>query len=113
MPTKTIYVSDEDLPIFESAQKVAGDSLSSTIAASLRAYLRQVGLAKDGWKEIEVEVGSVAYTKKRFVGRLVGEGFQSGNEEHKSVIFKVFMTQKDNLVLYRQTLSRLTDLILG
>ena len=43
----------------------------------------------------------------------MGEGFQSGNEEHKSVIFKVFMTQKDNLVLYRQTLPRLTDLILG
>ncbi len=113
MPTKTIYVSDEDLPIFESAQKIAGDSLSSTIVASLRAYLKQVGLAKDAWKEIEVEVGSIAYTKKRFIGRLVGEGFQSGNEERRSIIFKVFSTQKGNLILYRQILPRLTDLVLG
>jgi hypothetical protein len=39
MPNKTIYVPDEDLPVFERAQAIAGGSLSATIVQALRDYI--------------------------------------------------------------------------
>lgn len=31
MPNKTIYVSDDDMPLYQRAQELAGGSLSSSI----------------------------------------------------------------------------------
>jgi hypothetical protein len=36
MPTKTLYVKDADLPLFEQAQEQLGDSVSSIFAEFLR-----------------------------------------------------------------------------
>ena len=38
MPNKTIYVSDDDLPLYKKAQELAGN-LSSAISIALRKYV--------------------------------------------------------------------------
>lgn len=53
MPNKTIYVRDEDLPIFERAAAISG-SLSAAIAEALREWVEKaetnyiVSAQKDG-----------------------------------------------------------------
>ena len=37
VPNKTIYVSDDDLPLFQRAQEIAGGKLSTAIAVALLA----------------------------------------------------------------------------
>ena len=41
MPNRTIYVADADLPIFEKAQKLAGDNLSAAIAQALHYFVEK------------------------------------------------------------------------
>ena len=41
MPNRTIYVADVDLPIFEKAQKLAGDNLSAAIAQALHYFVEK------------------------------------------------------------------------
>jgi len=41
MPNRTIYVADADVPIFEKAQKLAGDNLSAAIAHALRSFVER------------------------------------------------------------------------
>lgn len=42
MPNKTIYVKDADLPLFEQAQELLGDSVSSMFAEFLRDRVASV-----------------------------------------------------------------------
>ena len=39
MPNKTIYVSEDDLPLFERAQELSGANLSSAIIKALKRYI--------------------------------------------------------------------------
>ena len=43
MPTKTLYVKDTDLPLFERAQQELGESISSLLADCLRRQLKARG----------------------------------------------------------------------
>jgi hypothetical protein len=42
MPNKTIYVKDSDLPLFEQAQELLGDSVSSMFAEFLKERVGKV-----------------------------------------------------------------------
>src|SRR6266478_2168950 len=42
MPNKTIYVKDSDLPLFEQAQELLGDSVSSMFADFLKERVGKV-----------------------------------------------------------------------
>ena len=87
MPNKTIYVSDTDLPIFERAQELAGENLSSTIVQALRNFVNAHEARIAGFREIVVRVGSGVYTRKQFRGRLLAKGHtetpdtQAGTDE--------------------------------
>ena len=41
MPNKTIYIREEDLAVFEQAQKDGGESISAIVTKALRHYLSQ------------------------------------------------------------------------
>ncbi len=43
MPTKTLYVKDADLPLFERAQEELGESISALLADCLRQQLKARG----------------------------------------------------------------------
>lgn len=73
MPNKTIYVSDEDVPVYKRAQELAGGSLSAAIGAALRRYVDVEEGREDGYEEVVVRVGAGVGRKQRFVGVLLGE----------------------------------------
>lgn len=77
MPNKTIYVSNDDLPLFQRAQDLAGGNLSAAIAKALRTYVEMEDGRLEGYDEITVKVGHGAGRKVRFSGVLLGEWFES------------------------------------
>jgi EXLDI family protein len=94
MPTKTIYVANEDLTIFERAQRLVGDNLSSVIVQSLRALIVREEAQSKGMKEIAIQVGTKGFQQeKRFNGRLVIK-WQGAGDNSDWYTARVFKTAK-------------------
>lgn len=100
MPNKTIYVADADMPIFERAQQLAGGNLSATIAHALRRFVEMEEAKKSGFTEITVRVGSVAPTRKRFLGRILAKGQVREHNGATTITYKVFLTMRGKFALY-------------
>jgi EXLDI family protein len=101
MPTKTIYVADSDLPLFERAQTLAGNNLSAAIAHALRRYVEVAGAGEQGYTEITVRVGDKGtYTMKRFLGRPLAHRRVREAGSSRVIRYRVFQTAKGKLVLY-------------
>lgn len=99
MPNKTIYISDADLPIFERAQELLGGSLSAAITQALRRLVEERAKSALGMHEVEVKVGKIAYTYKRFTGRLVAKG-RIRDRKAPPTVFEVYQTAKGKLAVY-------------
>lgn len=99
MPNKTIYVSEDDLPIFARAQELAGGNLSATISGALREFVARH--QPDGTGPLEVKVGRTAYTMQRFQGRLLAEGVQMPSSGHAAVRYSVYQTARGQLAVHR------------
>jgi len=59
-PNKTLYIRDEDTPVWhraEQAAAAAGQSVSQLVTASLRQYLPSAGSDRDRLEDIRVKVG--------------------------------------------------------
>ena len=109
MPNKTIYVAEDDLPLFERAQKLSGDNLSSAVVRALRRFIEIEEGRKVGLEEITLLVGkSGAYQRKRFLGvRLVrwlrsnrtsnGEGKGEGKG---TTVMSVYHTARKRFALH-------------
>jgi EXLDI family protein len=91
MPNKTIYVSDDDLPLYQRAQELAGGNLSATIAAALRRLIEAEEGRLEGYDEIIVKVGLGAGRKQRFTGLLLGEWGRSTSSRVE--VFRVYRTR--------------------
>ncbi len=102
MPNRTIYVADADLPIFEEAQRAAGDNLSATIAQALRRFVAAQQARDTGFHEVTVQVGKVAYTAKRFVGRSLAKGRVGGRASARRMTYEVYQTAKGRFALSTQ-----------
>ena len=100
MPNKTIYVSDDDLPLFRKAQDIAGGNLSAAILAAIRRYVEVEEGRQEGYEEITVKVGPGAGRKQRFTGVLLGEWGRSTS--HNVELFKVFRSQKGKFVVHSE-----------
>lgn len=98
MPNKTIYVSDGDLPLFERAQKLAGDNLSAAISAALRRYVNDADARQEGFDEITVRIGAGKGRKVRFAGILIGEWVNSSLNRVES--FRVYRSRTGKFVLF-------------
>jgi EXLDI family protein len=85
MPNKTIYVSNEDQTVYDKAQELAGDNLSSVIARALREFISRIDAQKKGLKEVAVQVGTKGLQQeKRFNGRLVVKWQGAGDDGDKA-----------------------------
>jgi EXLDI family protein len=98
MPNKTIYVSDDDLPLFRKAQEYAGGNLSAAITTALRRYVEVEEGRQEGYDEITVKVGSGPGRKVRFTGVLLGEWGRSTT--HTVEIYHVYRSQKGKFVVH-------------
>ncbi|AEE97691.1 hypothetical protein [Mahella australiensis] len=116
MPTKTIYVKEEDMPIFERAAEIAGDSLSSIITDAVRDYVRRKESEDSGMREIILEIGTWpnhgdSNTKKvAFTGVSLGEMTlfkgQTNSRDDRGVDWELYLTKKGKYVVYRRVWSR-------
>src|SRR4051794_37932616 len=98
MPNKTIYVSDDDLPIYQRAQELAGGKLSAAISAALRRYVDVEEGRQQGFDEIVVRVGVGVGRKQRFVGVLLGEWGRSTNQRME--VFRVYRSRTGKFVVH-------------
>ena len=102
MPSKNVYVSDADLPLFETATALAG-SLSAAVAAGLRLYLAQHKNRRKGndMRTIELDVDEErVVTTKRFSGRQLLRWRRDEGMRTRS--FRVFETAKGQLAVYER-----------
>ena len=97
MPNKTIYVANDDQPVFERAQNLAGDNLSSVIVRALKEFIARTESQAKGFKDITVQVGSKGMQReKHFRGRLVIKWSGPSVDEKSWLQTRVFRTAKNN-----------------
>jgi EXLDI family protein len=113
MPNRTIYVSQKDAPVFEQAQQLAGEALSSVIARALREYLARHQARDRDMKEVGVRVGPRgAEREKRFVAVNVGKWKGLSGDKAWWLEATVYRTQKRNWAIfldYKGKTSVVTD----
>jgi EXLDI family protein len=98
MPNKTIYVSDDDLALYQRAQELAGGALSAAISAAVRRYVEVEEGRRQGYDEIIVRVGPGLGRKQRFSGALLAEWGRSTNELTET--FRVYRSRSGKFVVH-------------
>lgn len=107
MPTKTIYVSQNDEPVFEEAQRISGDALSSVIVRALREYVTKFNDYQKGMKEIKIKVGSRGFEREqRFIGSKAGKWNGFSDDKDWWMEAEIFSTQKGNWAVHLKTVCK-------
>jgi len=110
MPNRTIYVADADLPIFEKAQKLAGDNLSAAIAQALRYFVEKEEAKRSGFEEITVKVGKGRpYLTKQFRGRILAKRHIQIENRSRMLTIVVYQTAKGRFALYTKNTANWSD----
>jgi len=103
MPNKTIYVSDDDLPLLDQAQELSGANLSSTIAVALRQFVAATQADSHGYREITVRVGGPDGTRRqRFRGRRLARWRHVAAQSRRAEVFSVYQTEKGRFAVHIQ-----------
>jgi EXLDI family protein len=106
MPNKTIYVSEDDLPLFERAQEVSKSNLSSAIVRALRRFIELEEAKERGLDEITVIVNSQgAHRHKRFVGQRLARGLQPTVNGKGTRILNIYRTAGNRYALHTRTIA--------
>ena len=101
MPNRTIYVADADVPIFEKAQKLAGDNLSAAIAHALRSFVEREEAKVSGYEDITVKVGKGRpYLQQQFRGRLIAKRRLRISNDVRMLTMIVYQTAKGRFAVY-------------
>lgn len=98
MPNKTIYVSDDDMPLYQRAQELTGGNLSAAISAALRRYVEIQEGQQEGFDEVIVQVGPGKGRKQRFSGVLLGEWGRSTNQRVEE--YRVYRTRTGKFAVH-------------
>ncbi|MFJ1459236.1 EXLDI protein [Nocardia sp. N2S4-5] len=101
MPNKTVYVSDDDLPLFQRAQELVGGNLSGAIVTALRRFIELEEGRQEGFEEVVLRVGHNGARQVRFSGALLGE-MSDLNDQHQQHI-RVYRSRKGKFVLHMRT----------
>ncbi|MGH9304802.1 MAG: EXLDI protein [Acidimicrobiales bacterium] len=100
MPNKTIYVSEEDLPVYERAQELAGGNLSAAVARGLHRFVKEEESHRGGFREVTVSLGAGRQTRlQRFSGEVLGT-WRHPSRDRMVEIFRVYRTPKEHFVLH-------------
>jgi len=116
MPNKTIYVRDEDLQIFEEAEKLGGDSLSGIIAEALRRFVDVKRAELYGMQEHVLHVGVLRsqgaddVRTVRFVGRLLAEAEvftgQTSDRKDRGTVYQIYQTKAGKILVWWKKWTR-------
>ena len=116
MPNKTIYVKDEDVQLFEEAEKLGGDSLSGVIAEALRRFVDVKKAEGQGMEEHNLQVGVLRSNgdddtrKVRFVGRMLSsaEVFtgQTSDRRDRGTYYRIYQTRAGKILAWWKNWTR-------
>jgi EXLDI family protein len=105
VPNKTIYVSDDDLPLFERAQELSGANLSSAIVRALRRFIEIEEASQRGLDEITVIVNADgAHRRKRFLGQRLVRWLQPTASGKGTEILIVYRTAGKRYALHTRSI---------
>jgi len=105
MPNKTIYVSDDDLPLFERAQVLSGSNLSSAIVRALKRFVEVEEASQRGLGEITVLVnGEGAHLRKRFIGQRLVRRVQASTTGKGTEVLCVYRTAGKRYALHTRVI---------
>lgn len=105
MPNKTIYVSDDDLQLFERAQELAGANLSAAIVRALRRYIEIEEARQGGMDEITVIVNTEgAHRRKRFMGIRLVRWLQPTADGKGTEVLNMYRTAGKRYALHTRTI---------
>jgi EXLDI family protein len=99
MPSKTIYVSELDLPLFEEATRLAG-GLSPAVTAALKLYVQRKGrppMPATDIIELDVADGPIT-RRKRFRGRKLVSLTQ--RHDLRKIRYTAYATAKDQYAVH-------------
>jgi len=108
---KTIYIRDEDIPIWDRAKELAGDKLSPVIMEGLKRFVAEREAAAKGFERIEIKYEDALDHRvpkiKAFYGRWIIPPSKPlvltselGDKQWKQ---SVAQTGKGNWVVYSET----------
>ncbi|WP_378734848.1 EXLDI protein [Nocardia brasiliensis] len=100
MPNKTIYVADDDLPLFQRAQELVGGNLSGAVTTALRRFIELEEGRQEGYDEVVVRVGHNGARQVRFSGALLGEWHDVNDQRMENV--RVYRSRKGKFVMHAQ-----------
>jgi len=116
MPNKTIYVRDEDVSLFEEAEKLGGDSLSSIIAEALRRFVAVKRAEVQGMQEYTLPVGVLCsqgdddIRQIRFVGRKLAEADvyhgQTNDRRDRGTVYQIYQTKAGRVLVWWKRWTR-------
>ncbi len=101
MPNKTVYVSDDDLPLFQRAQELVGGNLSGAIVTALRRFIELEEGRQAGFEEIVLRVGHNGVRQVRFSGSLLTEAHEYTDDAFERI--RIYRSRKGKFVLYTQS----------
>lgn len=98
---KTIYVSEDDLPLFEEAQKLFGGNLSAVIAHALRLFVES-RTGEGDFADVTLVVGGPEDRRsERFAGRHIAD-WRHLDSHGTALVFSVYRTRRRRWALYRR-----------
>jgi hypothetical protein len=113
---KTVYLRDEEVPVWEKARELAGDKLSPIIVAALKSFISEKEATSKGFERIVVAFNdSEDYElpkKKAFYGRWIftpGHPTEASDDDDVKYFCAVAETAKGGVVLLERRESENLD----
>lgn len=108
MPPKTIYVKAEDLPVFERAEELGGDSLSAVIAEALKRFVERKEAEAAGLQEHTLAIDNRDQGERtiKFVGRLLAADRryrgQTSEGKDRWTDWAIYQTEAGKIIIFRE-----------
>jgi|HubBroStandDraft_1064217.scaffolds.fasta_scaffold61762_4 hypothetical protein len=111
---KTVYLRDDEVPLWEKARELSGDKLSPVIVAALKRFVAEREAEAKGYERIEVSFNDSQDhwmpKIKAFYGRWIIDREKPlklhDEDGHEFDLFSVAETAKGNVVVYTENHDR-------
>lgn len=112
MAKKTFYIPDEEVPLYEKAKTLAGESISSVIVEAIKGFVCQKEMEAKQMDRITLQVGTVHIETQEFVGRKVefvgrelGKNVEKDTQQYSYASQTLYYSAKGNFVIQSQWLE--------
>jgi hypothetical protein len=107
---KTVYLRDEEVPLWERARELSGDKLSPVIVAALKRFVAEREAEAKGYQRIEVSFNDSDDHDlpkiKAFYGRWIFDREKPLKEWHRGTgkydLYSVAEAAKGSIVVYKE-----------